>query len=126
VGTSYPAKDLATAQKYTVEVKAADGWKKVPVAALKAVPNGKTLLKPEMPDNFQLRITTPDKKAVVLDSYDGLPVTGFAVGFGTLYGSISKAKEVGLLTYVQYGWAKTEYGKTMPAFKRTIQVQAAP
>lgn len=126
VGTSYPAKDLATAQRYLVEAKTAAGWKAVAINTLKSVPDAKAMQKPDAPDEFQLRITTPDKKVVILDSYGGLPVSGYAIGFGTLYNSISKAKEVGLLTYVQCGAAKTEFGKDVPAFQRTIQVQPAP
>lgn len=118
VGTTYPAANLAAAQKYKVEVKTAAGWKAVPVKAVSGIPK---MDKPEAATGFKLRITTPDKKTIVLDSYDGLAVTGYAVGFGAPY--TQKAKD--LLTYVQYAGVPTELGKTVPSFQRTIQFSAA-
>jgi hypothetical protein len=59
---------------------------------------------------------------VLLDSYGGLPVRGYAVDFGTLYGGTEK----GLVTYVQYGGAPTIFKTTVPGFERTIKCVAAP
>jgi hypothetical protein len=120
VGTLYPAKNLAIAQKYLVEVKTATGWQAVPTKALAAT-GLPSMTKPETPADFQLRITTPGKKVVLLDSYGGLPVTGYAVGFGTLYGGTEK----GLVTYVQHAGAPTVFNTTVPGFERTIKFEAA-
>jgi hypothetical protein len=113
--TAYAANSLAEAQKAKVEIKTAAGWQAIPVTEFKA--KGRPPLQTMEPvTDFQLRVTTPDGRIVVLDTYHNLPATGYAAVY------LPKLKV--FTTYVQLGRFPTEYNKTVPGFERVIQVQA--
>jgi hypothetical protein len=114
--TAYVASSLAEAQKAKVEIKTAAGWQALPVTEFKG--KGRPPLQTMEPaTDFQLRVTTPDGKIVVLDTYHNLPATGYAVAY------LAKSKV--FTTYVQLGKIPTEYNKTVPGFERVIEVRAA-
>jgi hypothetical protein len=120
--TSYPAKNLAEAQKYTLEYETPDGWKPVPYAQTNGLPKGEDFAKPI--ENFKLRITTPDGKIVIHDTYQGSAVYNVAWAYNKAYAAVGMPARLNLCL-LQKG-VKTEFKKPpVPAFKRSIKVETA-
>jgi hypothetical protein len=116
--TAYPVPTLEEAQKYKVEIRdnSSKGWE------TRVVPrNDGTVVSPpgsiKPTENFQVRITLPDGKTTILDTYGPQAANGFDIVYMTRF------KEIWV--FVQLRKVDTEFHKEVPGFEREIKFSTA-